>query len=79
LGGVAADAFADADGAEAGGVVQGEAGGVLGEDTGLDGPDPGCLGGGDQRVKQGPADATALVQVGAVCSKLAFPPSIPAW
>src|SRR5690349_1003120 len=58
-GGVAADAFADADLAEAGRAVQGAAGGVLREDAGLDGPDAGGLGGGDQHVQQGPADTPA--------------------
>jgi len=49
---VLADALAGADGAEPGGPVQGQAGGVLREDPGLDGPDPGRLGGGDQRVQE---------------------------
>ena len=48
------DPFADADHPEAGPLVQGEAGGVLREDPGLDGPDAGRLGRGDQRVQQQP-------------------------
>ena len=47
-----ADAFPYPDDTEPGGPVQGEAGGVLGEDARLDGPDPGRLGGGDQSVQQ---------------------------
>ena len=47
---VLADALADPDHAEPGGSVQGHAGSVLREDAGLDGPDPGRLGGGDQGV-----------------------------
>jgi hypothetical protein len=39
--------------------VQGEAGGVLGEDPGLDGPDPGGLGRLHVGDEQGGADATA--------------------
>jgi hypothetical protein len=49
---VSADAYADADGAESGAVVEGEAGGVLGEDPGSDGPDPGGFGGDDERVQE---------------------------
>jgi hypothetical protein len=56
---VLADAFPGPDDAETGGLVQGHAGGVLGEDAGLDGPDPGGLGGGDQRVKEPTAGALA--------------------
>jgi hypothetical protein len=56
---VLADALAGADGAEPGGPVQGEAGGVLREDAGLDGPDPGGLGGGDQHVQEPAAGAAA--------------------
>src|SRR5260370_589413 len=56
---VLADAFPGPDHAEPGGLVQGEAGGVLREDAGLDGPDPGGLGGGDQRVQQPAAGALA--------------------
>ena len=47
---VLADALADPDHAEPGGSVQGHAGSVLREDAGLDGPDPGRLGRGDQGV-----------------------------
>src|SRR5882762_419621 len=54
-----ADAFPDPDDAEPGRPVQGQAGGVLREDAGLDGPDPGGLGGGDQRVQEPAADALA--------------------
>ena len=54
-----ADAFPDPDDAEPGRPVQGEAGGVLREDAGLDGPDPGGLGGGDQRVQEPAAGAAA--------------------
>src|SRR5258705_13466424 len=54
-----ADAFPDPDDAEPGRPVQGEAGGVLREDAGLDGPDPGGLGGGDQRVQEPAAGALA--------------------
>jgi hypothetical protein len=54
---VPADALAGADGAEPGGPVQGQAGGVLREDPGLDGPDPGGLGGGDQRIQEPAAGA----------------------
>src|SRR5262249_15060024 len=52
-----ADPCADAHHAEALPLVQAEAGGVLREDAGLDGPDPGGLGGADQRLHQGTADA----------------------
>jgi hypothetical protein len=38
---VLADAFAGADDAEASGLVEPEAGGVFGKDSGLDGPDAG--------------------------------------
>jgi hypothetical protein len=47
---VAADAFADAEFPEAGALVECAAGGVLGEDSTLDGPDSRVLGRGDQRV-----------------------------
>jgi len=56
---VLADAFPGADDAEPGDPVQGQAGGVLGEDAGLDGPDPGGLSRGDQRLQEPPADAAA--------------------
>jgi hypothetical protein len=56
---VLADAFPGPDDAEPGGLVQGQAGGVLREDAGLDGPDPGGLGGGDQRVQEPAAGALA--------------------
>ncbi|GGW80844.1 hypothetical protein GCM10010350_77070 [Streptomyces galilaeus] len=39
--------------------MHGEAGGVLREDPGLDGPDPGRLGGVDQRLEQCGGDAAA--------------------
>jgi hypothetical protein len=54
---VSAEAFAGADHPEAGPGVQGKAGGVLRDDPGLDGPDPGCVGGGQQREQQAQADA----------------------
>jgi hypothetical protein len=56
---VLADAFPGADDAEPGGPVQGQASRVLREDAGLDGPDPGCLGRGDQRLQKPAADAAA--------------------
>jgi hypothetical protein len=56
---VLADAFPGPDDAEPGGLVQGQAGGVLREDAGLDGPDPGGLGGGDERVQEPAAGALA--------------------
>ena len=56
---VAADAFAGPDHAEPGRLVQGQAGGVFGEDAGLDGPDPGRLSRGDQRAQEQAADAAA--------------------
>jgi hypothetical protein len=56
---VLADAFPGADDAEPGGPVQGQASRVLREDAGLDGPDPGCLGRGDQRLQEPAADAVA--------------------
>jgi hypothetical protein len=49
---VPGDALADADVAEPGGVVEGQAGGGLGKDAGLDGPDARGLGGGDVGVQQ---------------------------
>src|SRR5262249_12422793 len=49
---VAADALAGADHAESGLLVQAKAGGVLGEDAGLDGPDPRRLGRADERGEQ---------------------------
>ena len=58
--GHASDAFAGADLAEPSGPVEREAAGVLGEDARLDGPDPGVLGRGDERVEEQAADATAL-------------------
>jgi hypothetical protein len=45
---MAADALAGADDTEPGPLVEPEAGGVLGEDPGLNGPDPGGFGGADQ-------------------------------
>ncbi|GAA4324968.1 hypothetical protein ACFQY7_50380 [Actinomadura luteofluorescens] len=45
---VAADLFAGADGPEACARVEVEAGGVVGEDAGLDGPDAGGFGGVDE-------------------------------
>jgi hypothetical protein len=69
---VLADALAGADVAESGSVVEGQAGGVFREDAGLDGPDPGCFGGGVDAISDldlsytpplgGPWDA---VQIGA--------------
>src|ERR1700691_181668 len=53
---VAADPFADADGAESGAGVQAQAGGVLGEDAGLYGPDAGLVGGGGEGGEQRRAD-----------------------
>src|SRR5256886_12194100 len=47
------------DHAEPGGMVQGQAGGVLREDAGLDRPDPGRLSRGDQRAEEPTADAPA--------------------
>ena len=47
-----ADAFPCPDDAKPGGQVQGHAGRVLREDAGLDGPDPGRLGRGDQGLQQ---------------------------
>lgn len=47
-GGVAADAFVDADDAEAVGLVEGEACGVVGEDSGQECPDAGGFGVGDE-------------------------------
>jgi ArsR family transcriptional regulator len=40
--------------------MQADAGPVLGEDAGLDGPDAGLLGRGDHRGQQGPADPTRI-------------------
>ena len=54
-----ADTFPCPDDAEPGGPVQGHAGGVLREDAGLDGPDPGRLGRDDQGLQQPAADALA--------------------
>jgi hypothetical protein len=54
-----ADPFPGADEAKPGRPVQGQAGDVLREDPGLDGPDPSGLGGGDQRVQEPAADAPA--------------------
>jgi hypothetical protein len=56
---VLADALADPDQTEPGGPVQGHAGSVLREDAGLDGPDPGRLGRGDQGVQETAADTLA--------------------
>jgi hypothetical protein len=56
---VLADAFPGPDDAEPGGLVQGQAGGVLREDAGLDGPDPGRLSRRDQRGQQSTAGAAA--------------------
>jgi hypothetical protein len=53
---VAADALPGADDAEPGTLVEPEAGGVLGEDPSLNGPDSRCFRGGDERLQQrGPA------------------------
>src|SRR5436190_362865 len=61
---VAADAFAGADDPESGRPMQGEAGGVLGEDAGLDRPDAGRLGRADECLEQTPANpATAMARV----------------
>jgi hypothetical protein len=57
---VLADAFPVSDNPEAAGFVEYEAGGVLGEDAGLDRPDARCLGGGDQLLEQGASDALAV-------------------
>lgn len=46
------DAFAGADGAVSGGVVQGDAGPVFGEDRGLEGPQSCVVGGSDLLVQQ---------------------------
>jgi hypothetical protein len=54
-----ADAFPCPGDAEPGDPVQGHAGGVLREDAGLDGPDPGRLSRGDQRIQELTADAPA--------------------
>jgi len=59
-------AFAVADGAIAGGVVQGEAGTVLGEDGGLQGPVAGLVEGDDLLADEGFADTPAAVAVGDV-------------
>src|SRR5690349_8472410 len=56
---VLADAFPGPDHAEPGRLVQGQAGGVFGEDAGLDGPDPGGFGRADQRVQELAADAAS--------------------
>lgn len=51
------DAFPVSHAAEAGAVVEGEAGGVLGEDAGLHGPDAGAVGGLEEGVEECGADA----------------------
>ena len=56
---VLTDALPGADDAEPGAPVQGQAGGIFREDAGLDGPDPGGLGGSDQRVQEPTAGAPA--------------------
>src|SRR5580704_16140407 len=79
---VLAEAFPDPDDPEPGRLVQAQAGRVLREDAGLDGPDPRGLGGGDQGVQEPAAGARAAVnsgQPGARVSKVALPSSIPAW
>src|SRR5439155_24739233 len=53
---VPAEPLPDTDHPEPGPLVQAQAGGVLGEDPGLDGPDPGRLGGADQGAEQRGAD-----------------------
>ena len=53
---VTAEPLPDAHHPEPGPLVQAQAGGVLGEDPGLDGPDPGRLGGADQGAEQGAPD-----------------------
>jgi uncharacterized protein (TIGR03083 family) len=61
---VLAEALAAADDTEPDRLVQGEAGRVLGEDAGLDGPDPGRFGRVDQRRHQQPGDpATASSRI----------------
>ena len=57
---VAAHPLAGADHPEAERPVQGEAGDVLGEDAGLDGPDARLLAGGDEGGEQRAADAVGL-------------------
>src|ERR1700723_2546144 len=56
---VLAEALPNPDDPEPGRPVQGQAGGVLREDAGLDGPDPRGLGGGDQGVQEPTAGALA--------------------
>ena len=56
---VLGDQLASADGAEAGGCVQGEAGVVLGEDRGLDGPDVYRCADVDEPVQQDAAEPAA--------------------
>lgn len=56
---VATHPFAGADDAEPGALVQGEAGGVLGEDAGLHRSDAGGVGGGEQGGQQGQAHPAA--------------------
>lgn len=55
------DALTSADDSESNSFVQNEAGGVLGEDARLEGPDPSRLRCRDQRVEQGAADASVPV------------------
>jgi hypothetical protein len=55
------ETFASADSAKAAGVVEGDAGGVLGKDASLHGPDPGPLGGVDEGGEQDSSDAVTLV------------------
>ena len=71
-----ADTFPCPDDAEPGGQVQGHAGGVLREDAGLDGPDPGRLGRDDQGLQQPAADALAAAR--GVPARNLPPPASPA-
>jgi hypothetical protein len=64
------DAFADPDGAVSGGVVQGDAGAVLSEDRGLQGPQVGAVSLGHLLVDQGFADAAAAVAIGDIDGRL---------
>ena len=61
---MAADALARADDTEPGSLVKPEAGGVLGEDPGLDGPDPGGFSRAGEGIDQrGPDAPAACVRV----------------
>jgi hypothetical protein len=74
---VLADAFPGADDAEPGGPVQGQAGRVLREDAGLDGPDPSGLGRGDQRLQK-PAAYPAAAGVGVDVDRMLDHPGVDA-